>query len=212
MPTKRRPLKHGPRIGEVRVTSPACSISARSFQDEVPASTGPRYTPGRRPVEQALLQIVLCGELPWEDTGTYASGTTTLPAPSAGLPRPEDTAEARPRQSQGADPLIDAYERKRQAAKSCNLNCNPNAARLPQAVLVKRLRNYGLAVTGECSETPEKQQWSGLGDRGSGVQISPLRPLSTRRRISGRLAPEGAVRRLATPSLEGRTRDTALCG
>ena len=62
MPTKRRALKHAPRVGEIRVTERLLDLW-RSFQDEV-------RKPGPKTVRAADLQQelhVVLGHLPWED-------------------------------------------------------------------------------------------------------------------------------------------------
>jgi hypothetical protein len=64
MPTKRRPLKHAPRIGEVRVTSRMISLW-RQFQDTV-RTQGDHDSRVRAAQLQGELHVVL-RHLPWED-------------------------------------------------------------------------------------------------------------------------------------------------
>ena len=83
MPTKRRALKHLPRIGEVRVTSQVLDLY-RSFQEEVRAHG--RYTRAAAELNSALQGALR--HLPWEDTDMHDLHFT------ARLPRPRDPAEA----------------------------------------------------------------------------------------------------------------------
>ena len=63
MPTKRRPLKHAPRIGEVRVTSRMLNVY-RTHQDEIRAH-------GRSQESVAANYKASCrsllNQMPWED-------------------------------------------------------------------------------------------------------------------------------------------------
>ena len=61
MATKRRPLKHGPRVGEVMVTSRLIALW-RQFQDESRAQGDPVKVAQL----QGLLHVAL-RHLPWED-------------------------------------------------------------------------------------------------------------------------------------------------
>ena len=62
MPTKRRPLQHAPRIGELRVTNRMLHLY-RSFQEEVRAHG--RYTHAAAELNSALQTVLR--HLPWED-------------------------------------------------------------------------------------------------------------------------------------------------
>jgi hypothetical protein len=103
MPTKRRPLKHAPRIGEVRITDRILDVY-RGYQDEVRAHG--RYT--RRAGELSDALIGALGHLPWEDQDEqdlhyYQLHLLAYPDP-----------ETRPKRLDKVswhNPLIDQYER-----------------------------------------------------------------------------------------------------
>jgi hypothetical protein len=62
MPTKRRPLKHAPRVGEVRITDRLLTLY-RGYQDEVRAHG--EYTRAGAELNSAVRMAL--GHLPWGD-------------------------------------------------------------------------------------------------------------------------------------------------
>ena len=184
MPTKRRPLKHGPRVGDVRVTSRLLNLY-RSFQDEVLAHG--RYTRAAGQLNSAL-QMAL-GELPWadpdeEDLRRYQLWLLAYPDPKT---RPKRIPKV-----SGHNPLIDAYERKRQAGLSVATQIATQTPRGSASCAGQKAEKLWISSDWRVQRNTRKTTVSALGDRGSGVQISPLRPLSTRRR---NLRPTSAGRR-----------------
>ena len=103
MPTKRRPLKHGPRVGEVRVTSKILDLY-RAYQDEVRQHD--RYTRQAGKLHSGL-QTAL-NHLPWEDVYEHDLQFNQLHL----LAYPDlKTRPVRLAKTSGHNPLIADYER-----------------------------------------------------------------------------------------------------
>ena len=104
MPTKRRPLQHAPRIGELRVTNRMLSLY-RSFQEEV--RTHGRYTVAAAELHSALQTVLR--NLPWEDTDLHDLQFHQFHL----LAYPDPEARPKRRDVIAHNPLIAAYERER---------------------------------------------------------------------------------------------------
>ena len=102
MPTKRRPLKHAPRIGEVRVTARMLSLYC-ALQDEIRAHGRGTFRVGRLRSE---LHIVM-RQLPWEDGDVHDLHYHQLHL----LAYPDPETRPKRLDANAHNPLIADYER-----------------------------------------------------------------------------------------------------
>jgi hypothetical protein len=137
MPTKRRPLKHGLRVGEVVVTERILDLY-RAHQDEVREHG---YFTVRSGQLGGELQLAL-GHLPWEDMERHDLDYYQLHLLS--YPNPETRPKRLAKAVSWHNPLIDAYERElKEGSRQNNLQpkLQPKRREAFQAMLVKGLKS-----------------------------------------------------------------------